>query len=108
MAGFALTLFFAKLVAYTFLYWLPFYLSVGGGGGANLSPQVSKAVSRVSCRGRATCSKRDGSLHTLTHTFNALIASVKSLHLPRELSVPWGRQRRTSLTAQTPQLPAIF
>ena len=40
MAGFALTLFFAKLVAYTFLYWLPFYLSMGMGGGSKLSPQV--------------------------------------------------------------------
>ena len=27
---FALCLFFAKLVAYTFLYWLPFYLSQTG------------------------------------------------------------------------------
>lgn len=31
VAGFALILFFAKLVAYTFLYWLPFYLSMGMG-----------------------------------------------------------------------------
>ena len=67
MAGFALTLFFAKLVAYTFLYWLPFYLSMGMGGGSKLSPEVSEADSRVSCRGQAACSMGDGSLHMLTH-----------------------------------------
>ncbi len=50
VAGFALTLFFAKLVAYAFLYWLPFYLSMGMGAGSKLSPQVSTAHSRVSCR----------------------------------------------------------
>jgi OPA family glycerol-3-phosphate transporter-like MFS transporter 1/2 len=30
VAPFALCLFFAKLVAYTFLYWLPFYISNTG------------------------------------------------------------------------------
>ena len=91
VAGFALTLFFAKLVAYTFLYWLPFYLSMGMGGGSKLSPQVSIAESRVSCRGRVTCSKRDCSLHLLTHRGEGAVASVESFHMPRELSIPQGR-----------------
>jgi OPA family glycerol-3-phosphate transporter-like MFS transporter 1/2 len=30
VAPFALCLFFSKLVAYTFLYWLPFYISQTG------------------------------------------------------------------------------
>lgn len=30
VASFALCLFFAKLVAYTFLYWFPFYISHTG------------------------------------------------------------------------------
>ena len=30
VATYALCLFFAKLVAYTFLYWLPFYISYTG------------------------------------------------------------------------------
>ncbi|PUZ76840.1 hypothetical protein GQ55_1G322500 [Panicum hallii var. hallii] len=34
---FALCLFFAKLVAYTFLYWLPFYLSQTAIGGEHMS-----------------------------------------------------------------------
>jgi len=37
VAPFALCLFFAKLVAYTFLYWLPFYISHTAIGGKYLS-----------------------------------------------------------------------
>lgn len=37
---FALALFFCKLVAYTFLYWLPYYLNAVDIGGAHLSPTV--------------------------------------------------------------------
>jgi len=40
VASFAATLFFCKLVAYTFLYWLPFYLSTTEIGGRRLSPQA--------------------------------------------------------------------
>ncbi len=37
---FAATLFFCKLVAYTFLFWLPYYLSSARIGTRRLSPQV--------------------------------------------------------------------
>lgn len=40
VASFAATLFFCKLVAYTFLYWLPYYLSTSDIGGCRLSAQV--------------------------------------------------------------------
>ena len=40
VASFAATLFFCKLVAYTFLYWLPYYLSTSRIGGRRLSAQV--------------------------------------------------------------------
>lgn len=40
VASFAATLFFCKLVAYTFLYWLPYYLSTSDIGGRRLSAQV--------------------------------------------------------------------
>lgn len=38
VAVYAFTLFFAKLVAYTFLYWLPYYISSTQVGGRALSP----------------------------------------------------------------------
>lgn len=40
VVSFALTLFFSKLVAYTFLYWLPFYLNSVDIGGRRLTPKV--------------------------------------------------------------------
>lgn len=40
VAVYAFTLFFAKLVAYTFLYWLPYYINATEVGGKKLSPQV--------------------------------------------------------------------
>ena len=42
VAVFAFTLFFAKLVAYTFLYWLPYYISTSTVGGRTLTPSVSE------------------------------------------------------------------
>jgi OPA family glycerol-3-phosphate transporter-like MFS transporter 1/2 len=42
--SFALTLFFSKLVAYTFLYWLPFYLNSVDIGGRRLTPKVGCAA----------------------------------------------------------------
>ena len=42
--SFALTLFFSKLVAYTFLYWLPFYLNSVDIGGRRLTPKVCCAA----------------------------------------------------------------
>jgi OPA family glycerol-3-phosphate transporter-like MFS transporter 1/2 len=42
---FAATLFFCKLVAYTFLYWLPYYLSSSPIGGRHLSPKARCAGS---------------------------------------------------------------
>ena len=38
---FAATLFCSKLVAYVFLYWLPYYLNAIPIGGQRLSPQAS-------------------------------------------------------------------
>jgi len=38
VAVYALTLFFAKLVAYTFLYWLPYYINATEVGGRSLTP----------------------------------------------------------------------
>lgn len=38
VAVYALTLFFAKLVAYTFLYWLPYYINATEVGGKSLTP----------------------------------------------------------------------
>ncbi|KAL6911667.1 hypothetical protein ACP4OV_000472 [Aristida adscensionis] len=44
---FALCLFFCKLVAYTFLYWLPFYISHTAVGGEYLSDSASGALSTL-------------------------------------------------------------
>ena len=38
VAVYAFTLFFAKLVAYTFLYWLPYYINATEVGGRSLTP----------------------------------------------------------------------
>lgn len=47
VAPFALCLFFAKLVAYTFLYWLPFYISNTAIGGEYLSVKSSGNLSTL-------------------------------------------------------------
>lgn len=47
VAPFALCLFFAKLVAYTFLYWLPFYISKTAIGGEYLSVKSSGNLSTL-------------------------------------------------------------
>lgn len=44
---FALCLFFCKLVAYTFLYWLPFYISHTAVGGKYLSDSAAGALSTL-------------------------------------------------------------
>lgn len=58
VASFAATLFFCKLVAYTFLYWLPFYLSTTEIGGRRLSPQARARGPRAAppcCEWLAPC-----------------------------------------------------
>ncbi|KDD72386.1 hypothetical protein H632_c3409p0, partial [Helicosporidium sp. ATCC 50920] len=45
VAVYAFTLFFAKLVAYTFLYWLPFYISETDVGGGRLTPTQAGRLS---------------------------------------------------------------
>ncbi|KAF4385388.1 hypothetical protein G4B88_005720 [Cannabis sativa] len=47
VAPFALCLFFAKLVAYTFLYWLPFYISHTAIDGKYLSNETSGNLSTL-------------------------------------------------------------
>ncbi|WVZ74314.1 hypothetical protein U9M48_022513 [Paspalum notatum var. saurae] len=47
VVSFALCLFFCKLVAYTFLYWLPFYLSHTAVGGEYLSDSTAGALSML-------------------------------------------------------------
>ncbi|XP_047325673.1 putative glycerol-3-phosphate transporter 1 [Impatiens glandulifera] len=47
VAPFALCLFFAKLVAYTFLYWLPFYISHTAIDGKYLSSDASGNLSTI-------------------------------------------------------------
>ncbi|XP_010264255.1 PREDICTED: putative glycerol-3-phosphate transporter 1 [Nelumbo nucifera] len=47
VAPFALCLFFAKLVAYTFLYWLPFYISHTAIDGKYLSDETAGNLSTV-------------------------------------------------------------
>ncbi|RVW24352.1 putative glycerol-3-phosphate transporter 1 [Vitis vinifera] len=47
VAPFALCLFFAKLVAYTFLYWLPFYISHTDIDGKYLSSEAAGNLSTV-------------------------------------------------------------
>lgn len=47
VAPFALCLFFCKLVAYTFLYWLPFYLSHTAIGGEYLSDSAAGVLSTL-------------------------------------------------------------
>lgn len=44
---FALCLFFCKLVAYTFLYWLPFYISHTAVGGEYLSDSTAGVISTL-------------------------------------------------------------
>lgn len=45
VAVFAMTLFFAKLVAYTFLYWLPYYIGTTDIGGRELTPSEAGQLS---------------------------------------------------------------
>lgn len=45
VAVYAFTLFFAKLVAYTFLYWLPYYISSTKVGGRSLSAEEAGKLS---------------------------------------------------------------
>lgn len=47
VANYALCLFFAKLVAYTFLYWLPFYISYTEIGGQYLSSETAGNLSTL-------------------------------------------------------------
>ncbi|KAL6977624.1 hypothetical protein U1Q18_026415 [Sarracenia purpurea var. burkii] len=47
VAPFALCLFFAKLVAYTFLYWLPFYISHTAIDGKYLSSEAAGTLSTL-------------------------------------------------------------
>ncbi|KAM0935608.1 putative ABC-type glycerol 3-phosphate transporter [Dioscorea sansibarensis] len=47
VAPFAFCLFFSKLVAYTFLYWLPFYISHTAIDGAYLSDSMSGTLSTL-------------------------------------------------------------
>uniref|UniRef100_A0A0C9RWG8 TSA: Wollemia nobilis Ref_Wollemi_Transcript_8812_3231 transcribed RNA sequence n=1 Tax=Wollemia nobilis TaxID=56998 RepID=A0A0C9RWG8_9CONI len=47
VASFALCLFFSKLVAYTFLYWLPFYISHTAIGGKYVSVKSSGDLSTL-------------------------------------------------------------
>ncbi|GAB2294115.1 hypothetical protein Dimus_028334 [Dionaea muscipula] len=47
VATYAFSLFFAKLVAYTFLYWLPFYISYTEIGGKYLSSETSGNLSTL-------------------------------------------------------------
>ncbi|XP_028762944.1 putative glycerol-3-phosphate transporter 1 [Neltuma alba] len=47
VAPFALCLFFAKLVAYTFLYWLPFYISHTAIDGKYLSSETAGTLSTL-------------------------------------------------------------
>lgn len=47
VAPFALCLFFCKLVAYTFLYWLPFYISHTAIGGQYLSDSAAGVLSTL-------------------------------------------------------------
>ena len=42
---FAATLFCSKLVAYVFLYWLPYYLNAIPVGGKRLTPQAGVLIS---------------------------------------------------------------
>lgn len=44
VATYAFTLFFCKLVAYTFLYWLPYYINSVTIASTKLSPQVDFLV----------------------------------------------------------------
>lgn len=45
VATYAFTLFFAKLVAYTFLYWLPYYINATEVGGKQLTPSEAGKLS---------------------------------------------------------------
>lgn len=45
VAVYAMTLFFAKLVAYTFLYWLPYYINATEVGGRKLTPEQAGNLS---------------------------------------------------------------
>lgn len=45
VAVYAFTLFFAKLVAYTFLYWLPYYINATEVGGKTLTPEQAGNLS---------------------------------------------------------------
>ncbi|KAL0451778.1 UNVERIFIED_CONTAM: putative glycerol-3-phosphate transporter 5 [Sesamum latifolium] len=47
VASYAFCLFFSKLVAYTFLYWLPFYISHTAVAGANVSHTTAGILSTI-------------------------------------------------------------
>ncbi|CAL9125178.1 unnamed protein product [Musa textilis] len=95
VAPFALCLFFSKLVAYTFLYWLPFYISHTAIDGKYLSDSTAGTLSTLFDVGgvvggnprrshlRPTrCPRTDsGKLHVLRHPSPLLLPHLRE-HLP--------------------------
>ncbi|KAK3158665.1 hypothetical protein QOZ80_2AG0140030 [Eleusine coracana subsp. coracana] len=94
---FALCLFFCKLVAYTFLYWLPFYISHTAVGGKYLSDSTAGALSTLFDLGGVLGGILAGhisdrldarALTAATFTFSA-IPALFFYHLFGSVSIHW-------------------
>ena len=70
VATYAFTLFFCKLVAYTFLYWLPYYINSVTIASTKLSPQVATVV--IQCLGW----KAHSYLQVSIYIYTCLVAPV--------------------------------
>eukprot|EP01147_Barroeca_monosierra_P003493 gene3493-8301_t len=83
VVSFALSLFFCKLVAYTFLYWLPFFIDHNYIGGKNLSSSQSAYLSTFFDVGGGTCAGyiSDRTQRPAVVTVLFLILSVPMLFL---------------------------
>lgn len=82
VAAFAFSLFFAKLVAYTFLYWLPFYISHTSIGGKHLSDSMAGITSTVFDIGGVLGGVLAGHLADISHSHAIVSASFTLIIIP--------------------------
>ncbi|CAI5985604.1 unnamed protein product [Closterium sp. NIES-64] len=92
VAAFALCLFFAKLVAYTFLYWLPFFISCTAGG---IHVSILAAILHQLHRWVGVRAYREGEAFALCLFFVKLVAYTFLYWLPFFISRTGERQAPT-------------
>uniref|UniRef100_A0A0D9X4K5 Major facilitator superfamily (MFS) profile domain-containing protein n=1 Tax=Leersia perrieri TaxID=77586 RepID=A0A0D9X4K5_9ORYZ len=79
VAPFALCLFFSKLVAYTFLYWLPFYISHTPIGGEYLSDALAGSLSTIFDVGGVLGVSADLGTHSSLNGNSRALATVTAI-----------------------------